>query len=359
MSGIPCRLRYLAGLRGGRLHLHLPLNLTRSLGSRPPPGSGSTATLRRRPCSSRAGSAMNIFDRKMKRRQKNWASSIPGSERYDYLKEEVGSRIVDRVFDIVRTFPVALDIGCGKGHIAEHLNKDMVQKLFQVDIAENVLKHPVETEIPTYRILADEEFLPFKENTFDLILSSLCLHWVNDLPHAFKLINYSLKPDGVFIGAMMGGETLYELRCSLQLAELEREGGFAPHISPFTAVTDLGNLLEQAGFNMLTVDIDEIVVNYPGIFEVMEDLRGMGESNCAWSRKPLLHRDTMLAAAAIYKEMYGNDDGSVPATFQILYMIGWKPHESQAKPAHRGSATLSIGDLGKMSELITKKNKEF
>ncbi|XP_078086499.1 arginine-hydroxylase NDUFAF5, mitochondrial isoform X2 [Mustelus asterias] len=158
---------------------------------------------------------------------------------------------------------------------------------------------------------------------------------------------------------MMGGETLYELRCSLQLAELEREGGFAPHISPFTAVTDLGNLLEQAGFNMLTVDIDEIVVNYPGIFEVMEDLQGMGESNCAWSRKPLLHRDTMLAAAAIYKEMYGNNDGSVPATFQILYMIGWKPHESQAKPAQRGSATLSIGDLGKTSEQITKKNKKF
>ncbi|XP_060687073.1 arginine-hydroxylase NDUFAF5, mitochondrial isoform X2 [Hemiscyllium ocellatum] len=156
---------------------------------------------------------------------------------------------------------------------------------------------------------------------------------------------------------MLGGETLYELRCSLQLAELEREGGFAPHVSPFTAVTDLGNLLAQAGFTMLTVDIDEILVNYPGIFEVMEDLQGMGESNCAWSRKPLLHRDTMLAAAAVYKEMYGNDDGSVPATFQILYMIGWKPHESQAKPAQRGSATFSFGDLGNISKLMTKKDK--
>uniref|UniRef100_UPI00398F2ED3 arginine-hydroxylase NDUFAF5, mitochondrial n=1 Tax=Pristiophorus japonicus TaxID=55135 RepID=UPI00398F2ED3 len=319
-------------------------------------GSGSSAKRGRSLCS-RAGGGVNVFDRKMKRRQKNWASSMPESAKYDYLKEEVGSRIVDRVFDIVRTFPVALDIGCGKGYLAENLNKETVQKLFQMDIAENALKHPIETEIPTYRILADEEFLPFKENTFDLILSSLCLHWVNDLPGAFKQIHYSLKPDGVFIGAMLGGETLYELRCSLQLAELEREGGFAPHVSPFTAVTDLGNLLGQAGFNMLTVDIDEIQVNYPGVLEVMEDLQGMGESNCAWSRKPLLHRDTMLAAAAIYKEMYGNDDGSVPATFQILYMIGWKPHESQAKPAQRGSATLSIGDLGKMSELITRKDK--
>ncbi|XP_062865736.1 arginine-hydroxylase NDUFAF5, mitochondrial isoform X5 [Trichomycterus rosablanca] len=147
---------------------------------------------------------------------------------------------------------------------------------------------------------------------------------------------------------MVGGETLYELRCSLQLAELEREGGFAAHISPYTAVTDLGNLLGQAGFNMLTVDVDEIQVHYPSMFEVLCDLQGMGESNCAWNRKPLLHRDTMLAAAAVYKGMYGNEDGSVPATFDVLFMIGWKPHESQAKPARRGSATASFADLSKI-----------
>ncbi|XP_007890491.1 arginine-hydroxylase NDUFAF5, mitochondrial isoform X1 [Callorhinchus milii] len=301
---------------------------------------------------------LNVFDRKTKRRQKNWASSVSESGKYDYLKKEVGSRVAERIFDVSRTFPVALDIGCGKGYIAQNLNTDVVQKLFQVDIAENTLKNPIETEVPTYNILADEEFLPFKENTFDLVFSSLSLHWVNDLPGAFRQINYSLKPDGVFIGAMVGGETLYELRCSLQLAELEREGGFAPHVSPFTALTDLGNLLGGAGFNMLTLDFDEIQVNYPGMFEIMEDLQGMGESNCAWTRKPLLHRDTMLAAAAIYKEMYGSDDGSVPATFQIFYMIGWKPHESQPKPAQRGSAALSFDHLGKMNELIsTKKNK--
>ncbi|XP_040002240.1 arginine-hydroxylase NDUFAF5, mitochondrial isoform X4 [Xiphias gladius] len=149
---------------------------------------------------------------------------------------------------------------------------------------------------------------------------------------------------------MAGGETLYELRCSLQLAETEREGGFSPRVSPYTAVTDLGNLLGQAGFNMLTVDVDDVQVHYPGIMEVMTDLQGMGESNCAWNRRSLLHRDTILAAAAIYKEMYGNEDGSVPATFEILYMIGWKPHESQAKPAKRGSATASFGDLSKISQ---------
>ncbi|KPP59144.1 hypothetical protein Z043_122967, partial [Scleropages formosus] len=207
-----------------------------------------------------------------------------------------------------------------------------------------------ESEIPTRCVLADEEFLPFRENTFDLVMSSLSLHWINDLPGALRQIHYVLKPDGVFIGAMVGGETLYELRCSLQLAELEREGGFAPHVSPYTAITDLGNLLGQAGFNMLTVDVDDIQVHYPGIFELMSDLQGMGESNCAWNRKSMLHRDTMLAAAAIYKEMYGAKDGSVPATFEIFYMIGWKPHESQAKPARRGSANVSFGDLSKLNE---------
>uniref|UniRef100_A0A667XQM2 Arginine-hydroxylase NDUFAF5, mitochondrial n=1 Tax=Myripristis murdjan TaxID=586833 RepID=A0A667XQM2_9TELE len=297
-----------------------------------------------------AGGAMNIFDRRMKRQQRSWAASLQDSSKYDYLREEVGSRVADRVYDIARTFPLALDVGCGKSHIAEHLSKDVVQRLLLTDITHSALKQRRSCEMPTHCVLADEEFLPFRENTFDLVVSSMSLHWINDLPGALRQIQQVLKPDGVFIGAMVGGETLYELRCSLQLAETEREGGFSPHVSPYTAVTDLGNLLGQAGFSMLTVDIDEIQVHYPGIFEVMNDLQGMGESNCAWNRRALLHRDTMLAAAAVYKEMYGNEDGSVPATFEILYMIGWKPHESQAKPAKRGSATASFGDLSKISQ---------
>ncbi|XP_064302828.1 arginine-hydroxylase NDUFAF5, mitochondrial-like isoform X4 [Phalacrocorax carbo] len=244
------------------------------------------------------------------------------------------------------------DSGQGVRH-----HQETIEKLIQVDTAENALKNAVESEIPTVSVVADEEFLPFKEDTFDLVVSSLSLHWVNDLPRAFREIHQVLKPDGVFIGAMFGGDTLYELRCSLQLAELEREGGFSPHVSPFTAVSDLGHLLSRAGFNTLTVDTDEIQVNYPGLFEVMEDLQGMGESNCSWNRKPLLHRETMLAAAAIYREMYGNSDGSVPATFQIYYMIGWKFHESQARPAQIGSATVSFGDLAKIDVLLSRGKK--
>nr|XP_004475336.1 arginine-hydroxylase NDUFAF5, mitochondrial isoform X2 [Dasypus novemcinctus]XP_058143555.1 arginine-hydroxylase NDUFAF5, mitochondrial isoform X2 [Dasypus novemcinctus] len=225
------------------------------------------------PPSGPSARALNIFDRDLKRKQKNWAARQSEPMKYDYLRVEVGSRVADRVYDIARDFPLALDVGCGRGYIAQHLNKETVGKFFQADIAEHALKNTLETEIPTVRVLADEEFLPFRENTFDLVVSSLSLHWVNDLPGALEQIHYVLKPDGVFIGAMFGGDTLYELRCSLQLAETEREGGFSPHVSPFTAVNDLGHLLGRAGFNTLTVDTDEIEVNYPGMFELMEDLQ--------------------------------------------------------------------------------------
>ncbi|XP_055672073.1 arginine-hydroxylase NDUFAF5, mitochondrial isoform X2 [Falco peregrinus] len=235
--------------------------------------------------------ALSPFDRRLKRKQKNWAALRAEPAECEYLRREVGGRIADRVFDIPRTFPLALDLGSGRGYIAQHLTKETVEKLIQVDIAENALKNAVESEIPTVSVVADEECLPFKEDTFDLVVSSLSLHWVNDLPRAFR------------------------------------------------------------------EDTDEIQVNYPGLFEVMEDLQGMGESNCSWNRKPLLHRETMLAAAAIYREMYGNSDGSVPATFQIYYMIGWKFHESQARPAQRGSATVSFGDLAKIDGLLSRGKK--
>uniref|UniRef100_A0A8B9HNR7 Arginine-hydroxylase NDUFAF5, mitochondrial n=1 Tax=Astyanax mexicanus TaxID=7994 RepID=A0A8B9HNR7_ASTMX len=237
--------------------------------------------------SSRAGGTMNVFDRNMKKRQKSWASALQDNHKYDYLRDEVGIRVADRVYDIARTFPLALDVGCGKSHIAEHLSKEVVERFFLTDISEGLLRQTKPCEMPTHCVLADEEFLPFQENTFDLVVSSLSMHWINDLPGALRQ------------------------------------------------------------------DVDEIQVNYPGMLEVMSDLQGMGESNCAWNRRSLLHRDTMLAAAAIYKEMYGNEDGSVPATFEILYMIGWKPHESQAKPAKRGSATVSFGDLSKINQSVS------
>lgn len=151
----------------------------------------------------------------------------------------------------------------------------------------------------------------------------------------------TLRRDGCFLGAVFGGDTLFQLRCSLQLAEQERFGGMGTHVSPFMQGHDLANLMSRAKFNMVTLDMDSIIVNYPTMFELMDDLKGMGENNAIKSVTPLT-RDTLLAASAIYQSQYANEDGSIPATFQILYFIGWKPDPSQPKPLARGSAPKGI-----------------
>lgn len=178
-----------------------------------------------------------------------------------------------------------------------------------------------------------------------MVVSSLSLHWVNDLPNCFKQIFNALKPDGVFMAVIFGGDTLYELRSALQLAELERKGGLSPHISPFVQVQDIGSLLNRAGYKLLTIDTDEMVFRYPSMFELMFDLKGMGESNAAFNRPLHLGRDVMVAAAAIYEELYKAEEG-VNATFQLIHFIGWKPGPNQPKPLERGSANASFKDIG-------------
>lgn len=173
----------------------------------------------------------------------------------------------------------------------------------------------------------------------------------NDLPGVFRSINHCLKPDGVFLASMFGGETLYELRSVLHLAEQERRGGLSPHISPFTQIRDIGGLLNASGYTMLTIDTDEMVVGYPSMFELLHDLKGMAESNAAFNRPLTINRDVLLSASAIYNEMYkktnpDTKEEGIHATFQIIYFVGWKPHESQQKPAERGSANVSFKELG-------------
>ncbi|KAG0230712.1 hypothetical protein BGW42_000766 [Actinomortierella wolfii] len=249
-----------------------------------------------------------------------------------------------QVFDRNRDFNEVVELGSGAGHIAKHVDTDMMKKLIMCDMSEAMLQRDkdIEYEVPVERMVVDEENLPFAENSLEAVVSSLSMHWINDLPGAMIQIQRSLKPDGVFIAGLFGGDTLFELRTSLQLAELDREGGISPRVSPMADSRDLGGLLSRAGFTLTTVDVDELTVNYPSAIELMQDLRAMGESNAVLTRRPFLKRDTMMAAAAIYQEMYGNPDGSVPATFQILYMIGWKPAPTQFKPLPRGSAQKSL-----------------
>ena len=171
------------------------------------------------------------------------------------------------------------------------------------------------------------------------------MHWINDLPGILSQVNNILKPDSPFIGVMMGGDSLYELRGSLQVAEQDRRGGVSTHVSPLADVRDVGGLLQKAGFNLLTVDVDDIVVDYPDVFALMKDLQAMGESNAVISReKGAIQRDVLIAAEGIYRALHGNEDGSLPATFRLIYMIGWKHSPDQAKPLERGSAMFSIKD---------------
>lgn len=198
------------------------------------------------------------------------------------------------------------------------------------------------------QVIADEESLPFEANSFDAVLSASSLHWINDLPSVLSQVNHILKPDCPFLAAMFGGDTLYELRTSLHLAELDRRGGVNPtHMSPLADVRDVGGLLQRARFTLPTIDVDDIVVEYPSIFELLTDLQAMAENNAVLRREPgPLPRDVLLAADAIYRQLHGHPTtGALPATFRVIYLIGWKEGPGQNRPLPRGSGQVNLKDV--------------
>ncbi|KAE9415659.1 hypothetical protein Angca_005235, partial [Angiostrongylus cantonensis] len=298
-----------------------------------------------------------VFDRQLKRRQRDWAVCQRDFDDAQYLKDEIGWRVADKVFDLTKFNPVALDIGCGMGHIAPHMIKENVGKLIQCDMSEQMVKRskgPDDKEVGIERVVCDEETLElFTADHFDLLLSSLSAHWINDLPQWFRRCYEILKPDCPFIGALLAEDTLFELRCSLQLAEVhrpdERCGGVGSHISPFIKPPDIGSLLNLAGFDMVTLDSDEVEVGYPNMLALMYDLQLMAESHCTFSRSRTIRRDVLIAADAIYRVMYAKE-GKYPATFRVISFIGWKPGPEMPKPAKRGSQNLSFKDLSKIVE---------
>ncbi|XP_075255117.1 arginine-hydroxylase NDUFAF5, mitochondrial-like isoform X2 [Convolutriloba macropyga] len=224
------------------------------------------------------------------------------------------------------------------------LDPDDVNEFYQCDLSSRLLDRAIPSTINrTKSCHIDEERIEFEKDFFNLVLTCGSLHWVNDLPGLMHRVMRTLVPDGVFLGSMLGGDTLFELRTAIQLAEQELENGFGPHVSPMVNMPDMGRLLHQAGFKMITVDVDEICVRYPDMRDLMADLCKMGEASCTWNKKPSLRRDTIVLAATKYREMYGNED-SIPATFQTINFIGWKPHPSQPKAKPRGSAEISFID---------------
>ena len=287
---------------------------------------------------------LNLFDRKAVRRHRDRAAA--GLEEHDFLFAEIADRLTDRLLDVKRTFPLALDLGCHGGEVARTLGeRGGIETLLQCDLSPKMVK-----KASGIRFVADEEFLPIKDQSLDLVLSNLSLHWVNDLPGAFVQIRQALKQDGFFLGAMLGENTLHQLRESLMVAETEIEGGLSPRVSPYATVQDVGGLLQRAGFTMPVIDIDTITVSYPNMFKLMADLRGMGEMNAVSERrKTFSRRDTFMRAAEHYVKTFVNEgdvgEGCIPATFDVIFITAWSPDPDQPKPAKRGSATVSFADI--------------
>ncbi|MGA7326479.1 MAG: methyltransferase domain-containing protein [Rhodomicrobium sp.] len=280
----------------------------------------------------------NIFDRRLIRRNLERASdSLPKS---DFLIRHAASELVDRAAAIKRSFKLAADVGTPDA-LAGRLLKEALPGIGVISISGLA---PANTgAVP--RAIGSEEALPLKESTFDLIISALSLQLVNDLPGALIQIRRTLRPDGLFLGAMLGGDTLIELRQALMLAETETTGGVSPRVLPTADVRDLGGLLQRAGFSLPVTDSECLTVTYPGALELMKELRAMGGSNplLARSRK-FLRRDTFARALSIYAERFGGKAGKARATFEVIYLCGWAPHESQQKPLRPGSAGARLAE---------------
>lgn len=291
-------------------------------------------------------STVTPFDRQLVARHRTRAAG--GFSAADFLVRRAAKEIGGRLQTTNRTFKTALDLGCHDGLLARDiLGPAGVETVISADISPLMAR-----QAPWPHIVADEEFLPIGPSSLDLVTSALSLHWVNDLPGALLQVRQALKPDGLFLTALFGGETLHELRDVLMQAEAECEGGVSLRVSPFADVRDLGGLLQRSGFALPVVDADQIIVRYDTIFNLMSDLRAMGETNAITERrKSPLKRATLMRAAQLYQEKYADPDGRIRATFEILYATGWAPHESQQKPMRPGTAAMRLADALKTQEI--------
>ncbi len=288
------------------------------------------------------------FDRQTVVRHRERAAT--GFSSADFLVQRAGEEIGGRLQTTNRTFKAALDLGCHNGLLARQVLKPAgVDTVISADLSPGMARRA-----PEPHIVMDEEFLPIKSESLDLVTSALSLHWVNDLPGALLQVRKALKPDGLLLIALFGGETLHELRDVLMQAETECEGGVSPRVSPFADVRDLGGLLQRSGFALPVVDADQIIVRYDTLFNLIADLRAMGETNAIAQRKKTpLRRATLMRAAELYQERHADPDGRIRATFEILYATGWAPHESQQKPMRPGTAAMRLADALKTEEIST------
>ncbi len=289
-----------------------------------------------------------LFDRALHRRRLDRAAGA-----YDtasFLKSRAAADAVERLEPILRRFPTAVDLGARNGAFCQALSRsdaaEKIDTLIETDLSAAMLAGR-----PGPRLVVDEERLPFAPESLDLVVSTLALHWTNDLVGALVQIRQALKPDGLFIGAFLGGATLTELRQCLLEAEAEISGGAALRVSPFADGFDGAGLLQRAGFALPVSDVDRVTVRYAHPLSLLKDLRAMGETSVLVdrSRKPL-GRKVLFRALELYQQRFAQADGKVVATFEIVTVTGWAPHESQQKPLKPGSARVRLADALKTTE---------
>jgi SAM-dependent methyltransferase len=280
-----------------------------------------------------------LFDRKLLRsRRERFAPEIGAHE---FLLAHVAREIAERVGLMLRFFPLALDLGAYHGLLGQKVAA--LPSVGAMIYAESA--YALAALCPRPSLVCDEDLLPFKEASLNLIVSGLALHRVNDLPGALIQIRRALCPDGLFIAGLLGARSLIELRQALIEAEAEMEGGASPHVAPFGDIRDYGALLQRAGFALPVADAEVLTVPYPSPRELMREIRVLGGGNVLSERsKAPLHRRTLDRAEAIYRERHATEDGGVSATFEIVYLSGWAPDASQQKPLKPGSAAARLAD---------------
>jgi SAM-dependent methyltransferase len=276
-----------------------------------------------------------IFDRALLRTRRARARRL-GAE--TFLLDRVADDLEVRLSAVLRKFDFAADIGTPTGAVRQKLTGH----IGRIVAVAPLLARDHEKDS---RVIADEEMLPFRDSSLDLVVSALALQFVNDLPGTLIQIRRALKPDGLFLGALIGGESLIELRAAFAEAEAEVEGGASPRVAPFADLSDLGALLQRAGFALPVTDIDRVTVRYESPLALMHDLRRMGAGNVLIERrrKPL-RRATLRRLFEIYAERFSDPDGRVRATLEIVWLSGWAPHETQQQPLKPGSARTRLAD---------------
>ena len=283
-----------------------------------------------------------LFDRRLHRQRLDRAAHDFAAA--DFLKVRAAGDMVERLEIILREFPVCVDLGSRNGAfsalLAQSDARAKIGMVIETDLSGAMLE-----QRPGHRLQIDEEALPFAPASLDLVVSSLALHWVNDLPGTLIQVRRALKPDGLFLGAIFGGQTLTELRQCLIQAESDLTGGAGLRIAPFADAFDVAGLLQRAGFALPVADLDRVTVRYDHPLKLISDLRRMGETNAlADGRGRPLSRPVLARAMALYQERFSDTDGRVRATFDIMTMTGWAPHPIQQQPLKPGSAKMRLAD---------------